>query len=375
LVLTPYCGQCGISRKIDEPKERMRLRKIIQNLTLPPGMGVIFRTAAEGQKERYFIRDLHILLKKWEVVQQNLARAKEPTLLYQEPDIIERTVRDFLTEKIDRILVDNEEDFACMSECVKQISTRSKSKIKLFTEDIPIFERFGIEGQIEQIFKKHITLPSGGSIVIQETEALTAIDVNTGAHKIDRTAGKGKDSDFIFQVNKEAVKEVVHQLQLRNIAGLIIIDFIDMPTQRQKRHVLEMMRDELRNDKAKTQALPIIQFGFMALTRQRKTESFLTIQHVNCPYCEGRGLVKSPSCMSAEIQRQLYYTLRKLRKTGRTDPVSLSIVVSSYLLDYLRTHDEQALLKIEKTFNAKLLFKANPDCHMENFRIVEERGR
>ena len=180
IVLTPYSGQCGISRKIEDPRERDRLKKIIRTLTLPEGMGLIVRTAGEGKKLRYFIRDLHLLLNKWDNIAKKMESTSEPTLLDQEPNILERTVRDFLTEDIDRILVDSKEDQQELFDIIQQISPRSKSKVFLFNENIPIFERYNIERQIEQTFMRRVPLPSGGEIVIEETEALTAIDVNTG---------------------------------------------------------------------------------------------------------------------------------------------------------------------------------------------------
>ncbi|HKK18800.1 MAG TPA: ribonuclease E/G, partial [Opitutales bacterium] len=200
LVLMPHTGTLGISRKIDDKKERSRLKSILRDLTLPEGMGIIVRTAGEGKKARYFIRDLHILLKRWEVIQQRIESSKKPTCLYVEPDIVGRTVRDFLTEDIDRVMVDKKDDFDNIIEEVTRISPRSKSKIHRFAEDIPIFERFNIERQIEQTFMRCVPLPSGGEIVIEETEALISIDVNTGSHKNKSKDGK----DFILQVNLEA---------------------------------------------------------------------------------------------------------------------------------------------------------------------------
>ena len=179
IVLMPFNDQCGISRKIEDGKERARLKKIIQDLTIPEGMGIIVRTAGEGKKTRYFVRDLHLLLKKWDEISHRTDNERSPVALYKEPDLVERTVRDFLTEEMDRVLIDNRQR---TMDLVAQISTRSRSKIQLYTDTIPIFERFNIERQIEQTFQRHVPLPSGGQIVIDETEALVAIDVNNGSH-------------------------------------------------------------------------------------------------------------------------------------------------------------------------------------------------
>lgn len=183
LILTPFSDGCGISRKIEDPQERKRLKTLINELTIPEGMGVIVRTAGEGKKPRYFVRDLHLLLTKWQEIMQKMENDRAPTCLYQEPDIVERTVRDFLTEDIDRVLIDNEADYKRTQELVAQISSRSRGKIAYYKEAIPVFERYNIERQIEQTFQRRVPLPSGGEIVIDETEALISIDVNTGSHK------------------------------------------------------------------------------------------------------------------------------------------------------------------------------------------------
>jgi ribonuclease G len=217
IVLMPYSGGCGISRKIEDRRERERLKTILRDLTIPEGMGVIIRTAGEGKKIRYFIRDLHMLLKCWSEMQEKM-KSPKPCMLYQEPDIIERTIRDFLTEDIDRVLVDNDKDYELMLKLVEEISPQSRSKIQRYKETVPIFERYNIERQIEQTFQRRVPLPSGGEIVIEETEALVAVDVNTGGHK-----GPKDGLNFITQANLEAATEVARQIRLRNIGGLIIL--------------------------------------------------------------------------------------------------------------------------------------------------------
>lgn len=367
LVLMPFSGQCGISRKIADKEERQRLKKILQELTIPEGMGVIIRTAGEGQKARYFVRDLHILLKTWEEIQANQEASKKPTRLYMESDLIERTMRDFLTEDIDRVLVDNQEAHERMLFSVARISPRSKSKIGLFKENIPIFERFNIERQIEQTFMRKVPLPSGGEIVIEETEALVAIDVNTGGH---RNADASKN--FILQANLEAAREVARQVRLRNIGGLIIIDFIDMKNKKDRNAVLNRMRQEMRKDKAKNNILPISQLGIMQMSRQRHKESHSSGLYVPCPYCRGRGIVKSSRTISVEVQRRLVSVLRRLQSSQQGDaPIQLRILLHPANLERLRQEDEHLLVEIEKTYNVHLTFRADPAYHVENFKVIE----
>jgi ribonuclease G len=372
IVLMPNTGQCGISRKIEDRKERDRLKKILRSLTIPEGMGVIIRTAGEGKKARFFVRDLHLLLQKWEAIQKASSESTQPSHLYQEPDLLERTVRDFLTEDIDRVLVDNEEDYKRILEIIQNISPRSKSKIHRFKEGIPIFERFNIERQVEQTFQRTVPLISGGEIVIEETEALTAIDVNTGSHKNARKDAK----NFIVNCNLEAAKEAARQIRLRNIGGLIVLDFIDMKNKRDRKAVLDVMRTEMSKDKAKCHILPISQLGIMQMSRQRHEESKSSGLYTECPYCTGRGIVKSARTMSAEIQRRLISVIRHARHSGKLNPserLELLILLHPSNLERLRTEDESHLVEIEEAYNAHLSFRADPSYHIENFKVVDPK--
>ncbi|NQY31792.1 MAG: Rne/Rng family ribonuclease [Coraliomargarita sp.] len=368
LVLMPYAGTLGISRKIEDKKERSRLKGILRDLTLPEGMGIIVRTAGEGKKEHFFIRDLHILLKRWEVINQRMEESKKPTCLYVEPDIVGRTVRDFLTEDVDRVMVDKRADYDDIIAEVSKISPRSKSKIQLFNDDIPVFERFNIERQIEQTYMRCVPLPSGGEIVIEETEALISIDVNTGSHKNKSKDGK----DFILQVNLEAATEIARQVRLRNIGGLVIMDFIDMKSKKDRNAVLQRMRREMAKDKAKSHILPISTLGIMQMTRQRHSESHASGIYTDCPYCNGRGSVKSSRTMSVEIQRRLISVIRHIRaRDGHDKEIQLRVLLNPSNLDRLRNEDEDLLIEIERSYGAVLSFRADPIYHVENFKILD----
>ncbi len=368
LVLMPYGGQCGISRKIEDDKERRRLKDILRKLSIPEGMGVIIRTAGENKRWTFFVRDLTILLNEWREIQERMDKARQPTCLYTEPDIIERTVRDFLTESVDRVLIDNEEDGERMMDLVERVSKRSRGKIAVFKENIPIFERFNIERQIEQTFQRRVPLPSGGEVVIEETEALVAVDVNTGAHK-----NKNEKDNFILQVNLEAATEIARQIRLRNIGGLIILDFIDMKQRKDRNAVYRRMKEGMEMDKAKSHILQISQLGIMQMTRQRHKESVSSGLYSTCPYCTGRGTVKSARTMSVEIQRRLTSVIRRLRPQieQRKDPYWLRVFCHPHALERLRHEDEKVLLEIEETYHVKLSFRADPAYHVENFKIVD----
>jgi len=366
LILTPYSDGCGISRKIEDIHERKRLKQLINELTIPEGMGVIVRTAGEGKKARYFVRDLHILLKKWEEITSKMHSERAPAGLYQEPDLVERTVRDFLTEEVDRVLIDNREDYERTADLVGLISKRSRSKIAFYKDSIPIFERFNIERQIEQTFHRKVTLPSGGEIIIDETEALIAIDVNTGSHK-NRS---GDEKNTIYAVNLEAAVEIARQIRLRNLGGLIICDFIDMKERRHRNGVYEKMVECMSEDKAKNHILPISQLGILQMTRQRQQESLSSNLYTDCPYCRGRGIVKSATTMSVELQRRLGSVARRIQLRNDGKEYSLRVLVHPSILERLRNEDADLLVRVEKLYGVKLAFRADPSYHVENFKIV-----
>ena len=368
LVLMPYAGQCGISRKIEEKSERNRLKGIISNLSLREGMGVIIRTAGQNKPERFFMRDLHLLLQQWDEIESKIRNDNSPSFLYQEPDLIGLTARDFLTDDIDRVQVDKESDYERLIETIQKISPKSKSKVSFFDEEIPIFERFNVERQIEQTFMKRVLLPSGGEIVMEETEALVSIDVNTGSHKGKRKDGK----NFILQANIEAAAEVARQMRLRNLGGLVIVDFIDMKNKSDQRKVFQKMKSSMAEDKAKHNILPISQLGIMQITRQRHDESNSSGIYDSCPYCVGRGIVKSPKSVSIEIQRKLASIVRRLKLEADRTNLSVKIFLHPGVLRRLRGPDAKLLEKIEKNYDVKLNFESSDSYHMENFKFVDE---
>jgi ribonuclease G len=366
LILMPFSEGCGISRKIEDPNERKRLKQMLNELTIPEGMGVIVRTAGEGKKTRYFVRDLHILLKKWEEISTKMKSERSPACLYQEPDLVERTVRDFLTEEVDRVLIDDKVGHERIQDLVGQISKRSRGRIAFYNDSIPIFERFNIERQIEQTGQRKVGLPSGGEIVIDETEALISVDVNTGSHK----ARGGDEKNVIYAVNLEAAVEAARQIRLRNLGGLIIIDFIDMKERRHRNAIYEKMVEEMSHDKAKNHILPISTLGILQMTRQRQQESLSSNLYTDCPYCRGRGIVKSATTMSVELQRKLSSVVRRLhlRKDGKE--YSLRVMVHPSILERLRSEDADLLVRMEKLYGVKLAFRADLNYHVENFKMI-----
>jgi ribonuclease G len=374
IVLMPFSGACGVSRKIEEASERERLKDILRSLTIPEGMGVVIRTAGEGKQARWFVRDLHMLLKRWQAIVEKInAPDRKPVLLYQEPGLIERTVRDFLTEEVDRILVDNPEDFKLVQDLVGEVSPRSRSRVELYADPIPVFERYNIERQIEQLFQRRVPLPSGGEIVIDETEALTAIDVNTGGH---RGKDGAKDGNFITQANLEAVTEAARQIKLRNLGGLIMIDTIDMKNAKDRKKVFDTLSDAMADDRAKHQILPISQLGVLQMTRQRHTESNTTSMYTACPHCQGRGIVKNPRTVSVEIQRKLLSVIRRLREVvGAEKELEINILLHPVNLERIITEDREFFRDLMKSCKVRLGTKPDPTYSIEAFKLFDGAGK
>jgi ribonuclease G len=362
LVLMPFSDRSGISRKIEDPKERDRLRKILRQLEIPDGIGVIIRTVGEGARARYFVRDLRFLLEQWAKVEQQIKDQPAPTRVFEEPDLVERTVRDFLTEEIDEVLCDDREATDRMNDIVGQISRRSRNRIKFFDGATPIFETYGVQKQIDDAFHRQVWLRCGGYIVIDETEALVAIDVNTGRNKGGRDVEK-----TILQTNLEAADEIARQLRLRNVGGLIISDFIDMKSRKDQQLVYNLMKERLKRDKAKTHVLPLSPLGLMEMTRQRAQESLSDTIYENCPYCGGRGVVKTSMSTSVELHRTLNTVMRKYQESVH----DIRVILNPDVLKRLKEEDEEYLVELERRYAGRLMFRGDPAFHHEKFVVTD----
>ena len=362
LVLMPFSDRSGISRKIEDPKERDRLRKILRQLDIPDGIGVIIRTVGEGARARYFVRDLRFLLDHWKKVEHCIQNQPAPSRVFEEPDLVERTVRDFLTEEVDEVVSDDREATDRMSEIVGQISRRSRNRIKHYDGATPIFETYGIQKQIDDAFHRQVWLKCGGYIVIDETEALVAIDVNTGRNKGGRDVDK-----TILQTNLEAADEIARQLRLRNVGGLIISDFIDMKSRKDQQLVYNLMKERLKRDKAKTHVLPISPLGLMEMTRQRAQESLSDTIYENCPYCGGRGVVKTSMSTSVELHRTLNTVMRKYQESVH----DIRVILNPDVLKRLKEEDEELLVELERRYAGRLMFRGDPAFHHEKFLVTD----
>ncbi len=359
LVLLPYSDHIGLSSRIDDRKERDRLRKILAKLDVPEGMGLICRTIGEGHKTEDFEKDLQMLLKIWESASNALEEKSAPAIVYREPDLLERTVRDFLSDDIDEIVVDNPEAARKLKADFAEFGCYD-TRITLSNRAQPVFERYKVSEQVATVFNRVVQLPSGGYICIDETEALVAIDVNSGKNK------NAKDQpENILRTNLEAAEEIARQVRLRNVGGLVVIDFIDMRTQRDREAVQKAMAKYVEQDRAKTRLLPISKFGLMEMTRQRGHESVKDAVYDPCPYCDGTGRVKSPVSMSVEIQRRLKELLKRKSRN-----MSVRVIMHPTVLMRLKNDDAELLKDLEDRYGKDLSFRADPTMHMEQFKLV-----
>ena len=364
LVMMPGTKVRGVSKKIGDADERRRLKKILDKLPLPENVGLVVRTVGAGASARAFARDLRSLLSVWNEIQGNVKTLRTPCCVFQEPDLCERVIRDWLTEDVDAITIDDSKSFETMRDIASRISRRARTKIRRFDGDTGIFDHFGVERQLRSAFARQVPLKSGGYLVIDETEALVAVDVNTGHYK-----GKGNQEDAIREVNLEAVDEVARQLRLRNIGGLVILDLIDMKSRKHQREVFRRLKDALKRDRARTNVLEISELGLLEMSRQRQDQSILSQLTSTCPYCRGSGYVKSPMAVSIEIQRRLTSLLKKA--AAEKKPFEPKIVIAPQVMQRLRTEDSDILASLQKEFDTRLTFVSELHRHPEAFSILD----
>lgn len=364
LVMMPGTGLKGVSRKIEEAKERQRLKKLLSRLPIPETLGLIVRTAGAGAKKTSFVRDVRNLIEIWEQIEKGMKESPAPCCLYSEPSLVERVVRDSVTEDVDRIVMDSRDIYDTIRNMVTRISRRAKGKLKLYDGAAQIFDHFDVERQLEAALKRKVWLKSGGYLIFDETEALVAIDVNTGRHK-----GGDSQEESIFQVNMESAEEIARQLKLRNVGGLVVIDFIDMKMRRHQSAVVRCLKDALRSDKARTNVLNLSELGLLEMTRQRAEESVRSATYTDCPYCSGRGKIKSAVTLSVEIQRVVGELIRKHRNDA--EKLDLRITVNPTVLDRLRSEDEEILVEMEQRLGGRLSFLADQHMHIEDFEIFD----
>jgi Rne/Rng family ribonuclease len=363
VVLLPNSNHRGVSRRIANRKERQRLRDVLLKAELPQGMGVICRTAGLDLDEDKILRDIQQVVDLWQGNEKSKSR-RAPICVYQEPDLLIRTLRDFLSEGIDEIVLDGRESYDLALNYVKRMDKSQRPRVRLYDNPKPVFEYFKLDEQILNIFRRKISLVSGAELCIDETEALIAIDINSSKSR------GGKDHpETILNTNMEAADEIGRQLKLRNIGGLVVIDFIDMRSRKHQKQVLQKMRNVLGKDRAKSRLLPITRLGLMEMTRQRQHASLQDAVYETCNYCHGKGLIKSSTTISVEIQRGL----REVMRRDKDQRTPIRVTVHPRVLERLRKEDSNILEQMENEFGGELSFRADADIHQEEFYFINSQ--
>ena len=357
LVLMPQESQIGVSRRIEEEEERRRLRGAFSELRLPKDVGFIVRTAASGRSKQELQRDAHFLLKLWKRLEKIMQSKKAPSLVYEEYDLTLRVIRDSFTEDVSKLIVDSKAEYYRIQRFMSTFLSYLRNKVELYRGD-DLFENKDIEKQINKIFETKIYLKSKGYIIIESTEGLVVIDVNSGGF-----SKKLGQEETAFKVNCEAAVETARQLILRDLGGIIVIDFIDMEKEPHRREILNILKKALSNDRAKYDILGISKFGVVEMTRERIHRTVQTLSYQACPYCQGRGKVKSPVTMSI-------YALRELRRYLKGKSLKqVNITLNPAVIDEVLKEKEN-LKFIERKFKAKLNFISAPSLHIEDIKIA-----
>ncbi|MFC1850414.1 ribonuclease E/G [candidate division CSSED10-310 bacterium] len=358
LVYMPTVHHIGISKRIEEEEERKRLKELIQKIR-PAGTGFIVRTAGEGKLEEEFKTDFEALLKLWHNIQDISEKAKSPSIIHRDLDLVFKTVRDLFTDEVERLEIDNEIEYQRLVEYVHAIQPHLTQRVKFYLKSVPIFEEYGVEDEIEKALNRKVWLKSGGYIVIDQTEALVSIDVNTGKY-----VGKRNFEDTITRTNLEAAKEIMRQIRLRDLGGIIIIDFIDMQQEENKQKVLETLESEIRKDRSKVNILPLSELGLIQMTRKRMRPSLGRSLMRPCPYCHGSGLIKSKSTICHEIQREIHKMAPSLYEQ------EILLRVNPVIANYLRKEEDYIIYELESNYKTNISIKADESLHHEQFDIM-----
>jgi Rne/Rng family ribonuclease len=357
LVMMPGMAQLGVSRKIEDLDQRRELKRILQDLNPPRNLGFIIRTAGTEVAKKELQGDLNYLVRMWKVIANRIRTHKAPVELYEESDLVIRTIRDVFNDQIDRIIVDNEQVASRVRDFLSIVDPRAAGMVELYTGTMPLFQKFGVEREIEKINSRRVELNNGGSLVIDSTEALVAIDVNSGRYR------EMRDAELTaFNMNKEALKEVVRQLRLRDLGGVIVIDFIDMREERHKRAIEDMLRKELENDRAKTKVLRMSQFCMIEMTRQRVRPSLKRSIYMDCPHCHGSALIKTPESVSLDVMRRLAAGMTRL------DVARLEVKAYPTVANFLLNRKRKAIVELEEKTGKRI--NITPDEKLAGDQIV-----
>jgi ribonuclease G len=364
LVFMPTVDHVGVSRKIDSREERSRLRAIVREFREQHGFtgGVIIRTAAAGRPKEDIVADLSYFHRVWTDVRKKFESSRAPAVVYQEQSLVAKLLRDLLTEEFSAVRIDNELEYRRVCELIERIMPALASKVKLYEKDYPIFEEYGVQVEIDRALRSKVWLKSGGSIVINQTEALVAIDVNTGRYVGKKTAGRLEDT--IIKTNLEAAKEIVRQIRLRDLGGIIVLDFIDMEEKKNRQKVFQTVEQELRRDRSPSKALQVSDFGLVIITRKRVKQSLERVLTEPCPYCAGSAVIKSSSTICYEI-------LSEVKKIGvDLNGQSLILRVNPDIARALRDEERAVFKDLKQSLGREIAIRPDAQLHHEQFDLM-----
>lgn len=361
LVLLPNTPHRGVSRKIEDPETRDRLKKIIRAFEMPSDMGLICRTSSINATAEMLIDEATDLLKTWQQIVENFHKATKPTCLYRESDLLRRSVMTAVDKKYERILIDDYSCFHILKKLHQKYIGEHPLKIEFYRDKVPMFERFNVEKEMDKSMRRKVWLSSGGYLFFDRTEAMHTIDVNSGRSSLQNP--KGDVEETLVHINMEAAEEIARQLRLRNIGGLVICDFIDMRSRKNQRRVLDRLKEAMKDDSAKCTILGMSEFGLVEMTRQRSRESLSQTMNIDCPYCNGSGQIKSFESISIEIERALKKLILQKQQFG------LKLICHTLMNNYMRSGDKDFLEKMAESFNAQLIFEIEDSLHLNEFEF------
>lgn len=362
LVLTPHDKGVGISRRIDSHDERKRIRDVLKEIGVPDGLGCIVRTVAEGRSSKDLQSEYRYLQSLWGRIKSRAESQKAPVAVYEEYGLVLRMIRDIFTEEISQLLVDSKDEYGRIVKFLNSFMPSLKKRVKLYRGKTPLFQRYKLEKQIDQIFERKVDLKSGGHMVIDLTEGVVVIDVNSGSF-----TGKKNLEDTAFKTNMEAAREIPRQLKLRDIGGIIIIDFIDMEDRSNRGKIYRALKSGLEEDKARINVEEISRFGIVEMTRQRMRKSLESSSYTECPYCAGRGMIKSVETIAIEVVRKIDRTLSRAKKQKK-------LVVTSHPEVHTALISDQAKMlgDIQRKYRCEIELRENKQLHAEDVTIEQK---
>ncbi|MEA3489211.1 MAG: Rne/Rng family ribonuclease [Candidatus Omnitrophota bacterium] len=363
MVLTPYDANVGISRRITDREERKRIRDILGRIGSFKQVGCIVRTVAENRTEEELKSELQYLMNLWKRIKSRAEKQKAPVTVYEEYGIVLRMIRDFFTEDVTQLVVDSKEEYSRIHKFLKAFMPSLRKKVKLYSGRTPLFRKYNLDRKIDEIFERKVGLKSGGHLVIEQTEGVVVIDVNTGSF-----VGKTSLEETAFKTDMEAAEEIPRQLLLRDIGGIVIIDFIDMEKKEHRDRVFHLLQQRLQDDKARISLRGMSQFGVVEMTRQRMRKSLESSSYVECPYCGGKGMIKSVETIAIEVVRRIDRVLSESVQRHK----HISVLSHPDINEALLSEQARMLRDIQRKYRCKIDVKGDRSLHIEDV-VIEER--